>query len=408
MKFIYKSGILFLTFLVLLASGAKAQVNLSKVNLAYKYDRSAPMQLKHKVAMANDSAYIFLKITTAIGSLEDYKVDYAIKNGYDDGAALFVDSLAVSQHLVARDGNHHYLEFRLPVSAENQLMLMGLTTGQGDTYYFDVPLQGEKDFPKTSLMVMESSRNLPIFNDYIHEQDSFRIVSFHENTDEAHVFYYGREFTPAAPPMATSSGPVEKQMEIDSIFTVSAGDKIAFPQWGLYFIQEDSSSLEGISIRIMDNYYPQMARVENITDPLIYISTAKEIGKLKDAEEVKKAMDRYWLEMTNSPERAKNIIRDYFKQVEQANALFTNYKEGWKNDQGMILMVFGTPDEVYMDENAEEWIYNKTAMMSRIRFTFAKVKNIFTNQHFNLIRNRNYDNEWFRMVDLWRKGRQDI
>ncbi len=403
----HKISFFALIILIFDLSVLKAQVQLSRQNVFYQYDLTTPVQVQHKIAVGNDSAYVYVKITTPSKASEAYTISYALKESYDGENSTLKGIVGVNDQIAAEGANAFY-KIVIPSTGGNAFVLLTITNNAGETYYFDMPIRHEKDFPKTSLLVMEAQREIPVFDDYIHENDRFRVVSFGKEVQQVHFFHYGTAFSPALPPMATSAGKVQKDMTIDSTFSFSTRNTIAIQKRGLYFIQEDSTSLEGISIRVTDRYFPQIARVEEITDPLIYISTAKEIRKLKSAEEIKKGMDRYWLDMTGSPERAKNIIKDYFTQVAKANHLFTTYKEGWKTDQGLVLMIFGNPDEVYKTENAEEWIYNKSALMSKIRFTFAKVKNIFTNQHYDLIRNQSYDKEWFRMVDMWRKGRQEI
>ena len=105
-------------------------------------------------------------------------------------------------------------------------------------------------------------------------------------------------------------------------------------------------------------------------------------------------------------ERAKEIIRNYYQQVEKANILFTNYKEGWKTDQGMVYIIFGLPTSVNESQETEEWIYNNETL--KVKFTFDKLGNLFTDKHYDLVRKENYDKVWFRMVDSWRKGRSEI
>jgi GWxTD domain-containing protein len=208
--------------------------------------------------------------------------------------------------------------------------------------------------------------------------------------------------------MALRGGQVDRELNIDSTVTVNTNERIRLNKTGLYFIQQDSTTLEGISVLVTDPYFPQFVKAETLIEPLVYISTGRESKRIKDAENKKKAMDTYWLDLTKSPERAKNIIREYFQQVTEANYLFTTYKEGWKTDQGMILQLFGKPDGVYLNGESEEWVYQRKGAMSRIKFNFVKVKNFFTDHHYELVRNPSYDREWYRTVDLWRKGRQEI
>jgi GWxTD domain-containing protein len=140
---------------------------------------------------------------------------------------------------------------------------------------------------------------------------------------------------------------------------------------------------------------------------LRYFSTRSEWDKLNTAINKKDALDNYWLSIFRSSEMAKSVIRNYFDQVEEANSLFTNYKEGWKTDMGMVFIIMGPPDEVFRNQAKEEWIYQKTEDLPKMKFTFEKINNIFTDNHYVLIRNADYRNEWYRAVEMWRKGRYE-
>src|SRR5690606_19887565 len=117
----------------------------------------------------------------------------------------------------------------------------------------------------------------------------------------------------------------------------------------LYFVQDDTTIFNGIAFRLVPSYYPDYKKAEELVLPLIYISTKSEMARLSKSKDVKKALDKYWLDLINNPGRARNIIKSFYDQIESANHFFTTYKEGWKTDQGMIYALYGPPDEVYFD-----------------------------------------------------------
>ena len=123
-----------------------------------------------------------------------------------------------------------------------------------------------------------------------------------------------------------------------------------------------------------------------------------------EAENKKLALDQYWINMTKDEEKAKSLIREYFRQVEFANILFSDFKQGWMTDRGMIYIVMGPPQEVYFNSDRETWIYDGMNSNSKINFTFARVKNILTPNYYVLNRSRAYQPEWFKGITLWRSG----
>jgi hypothetical protein len=96
-------------------------------------------------------------------------------------------------------------------------------------------------------------------------------------------------------------------------------------------------------------------------------------------------------------------MRNYFKRVEAANQYFSSYKEGWKTDRGMIYIIYGIPDEVYLFEDREVWEYKNEDFKER--FQFVKSATIFDPENYVLIREKSFTNDWYNMIDLWRKAR---
>ena len=135
-----------------------------------------------------------------------------------------------------------------------------------------------------------------------------------------------------------------------------------------------------------------------------YISTRREHEALKEAEDKKQALDLYWFNLTKEEESSRKIIREYFKQIEFANILFTDFKEGWKTDRGMVYTVMGPPNEVVFRLNGEVWSYLPENSNSKITFTFARVKNILTPNYYVLNRSRALQPEWFKSITQWRNA----
>ena len=381
----------------------------SSVNVSYVYDPVAPVQLDARVAM-NDQreATVFLRVTDR-QSDQAPTLRYAVHSDYQITSVLDSGQVSASQ-MVKQEGEQFYYRFTLPVTDDSHFLFVFVSTSaQGnETYRFDITLNSEQNFPLTDLLLMRPDEDIPIFQDYLPTKAPFRLVSYYGSASTAYLYYYRHDFEPNPPPMSSGGAEVQPSLTIDSLFAAPLDEVLRFEQKGLYFVQLDTTSLYGISFRIEDQYYPRLARVETVVPPLRYISTSDEMKKLENAEETKQNLDDYWVKMARSQERAKAIIRDYFRQVTQANRLFTSYKEGWKTGQGMVYTLYGPPDAVYRDVDKETWIYNEDRNLVDLSFTFAKVKNIFTHQYYNLVRDENYKRFWYRNVDLWRKGGKEI
>lgn len=216
------------------------------------------------------------------------------------------------------------------------------------------------------------------------------------------VSYYNDNFPAALPPFTEAQGRVSQGMKTDSTFVLPAGQEMGFSSTGLYLVQTDTNATEGMAFRVEDDY-PRLAKVPSLAGPLMYICTKQEYDRLALAKNDKKSFDRVILGITNDTDRARKLIRNYFRRVEVVNQYFTSYKEGWKTDRGMIYIIFGLPDEVFKFSDREVWSYKNERY--KITFNFAKSSSIFDPENYVLIREKKYQETWYEVIDLWRSAR---
>lgn len=404
-------GMLAALILIMGSVGAQSQQesSLSSTNVSYVYDPVVPVRLDARVAISEQQeATVFLRVTDR-QSQQAHTLRYEVRSDYQIASVLDSGQLSASQ-LIKQEGEEYYYRFTLSVTDDSHFLFVFVSAPAqaSAAYRFDITLNSEQNFPLTDLLLMRPNEDLPIFQDYLAAETPFRMVSYYGSDSSAYLYYYSHNFEPNPPPMSSGGAEVQPALTIDLLFAAPLDEVVQFAEEGLYFVQLDTTSLYGISFRIEDQYYPRLTQVEAIVPTLRYISTSDEMKKLENADEPKQSLDDYWIKMARSQERAKGIIRTYFRQVTQANQLFTNYKEGWKTGQGMVYTLYGPPDAVYRDVDKETWIYNEDRNLVDLSFTFAKVKNIFTHQYYNLVRDDNYKRFWYRNVDLWRKGSKEI
>jgi len=241
----------------------------------------------------------------------------------------------------------------------------------------------------------------PVMSTYTQVNKPIQIRGF-EPGAQLTVSYYKSEFPAAAPAFSTALARVPATLKPDSLFTVSEADLLFLQQKGLYLVQSDTASSKGLAFRIEDDY-PKLNKLESLVGPMIYICTNPEYQRLQAAGSDKTQFDKAILSITGSTDRARTFMRNYFRRVEQANVYFSSYKEGWKTDRGMIYIIFGPPEQVFLVGNREVWEY-KNAYYSG-SFTFVKSSTLFDPENFVLIRDKKYSDNWYNMIDLWRKAR---
>jgi GWxTD domain-containing protein len=388
-------------------SYGQSKTGFTAKNLSYYYYPGAEIKLDYNVSRNGNHALVYLNINSLEGIIlkDNYILSYELKKDYQTEEPLLSDTIPY-QSIVFQNKNQFvfHLDLNLPMAAE--LLLVHVANQHNKmTYSFDIPLQNEFIFPRANLVIKKDG--LPLFNKYITERDSieFSMLGGNNNNENIFAYYYNTDFSAADPPMAIQTQRVKENMDIDRIIPLPLDGKSHLDQQGLYFIQKDTNTNIGLSVMVEDIFYPRLAQIDDVTGPLIYITTRAERERLTRSTDRKKEMDRFWLNLTKSPDNARNLIRNYYQRVRQANYHFTGYKEGWKTDQGMIFILFGPPDEVYRDEEKEEWVYQKVEDLPKLSFSFMKVKNIFTDNHYVLVRSKEYERHWYRIVDMWRKGR---
>lgn len=385
------------------------QADLSKTNVSHVYDLEAPVVINSRVAMGENEAIVFLQAVNQTGS-ELPPLQYEVRADYQTETVLTTQSLTEDQ-LIKQEERVSYYRFPVPLQDNANYVFIYLTiniAGAELPLRYDISLNTDRDFPLSHLLLMRATEDIPIFENFIPQNELVRVVSISEPDSAAYAYFYDHDFELNPPPMGSTGSEVQSNLTVDSLFQFPLNSPFSFDREGLYFAQLDTTSLSGISFRVENHYYPRLVSIADVAGPLRYISTAEEIEELRNGNEPKLAMDNYWMKMTRSQSRAKIIIRDYFRQVTQANQLFTTYKEGWKTGMGMIYTLYGKPNDVYRDDDKEVWIYAADNNLVNMSFTFMKVRNIFTDQHYNLMRDEEYKRFWYRNIDLWRKGRKTL
>lgn len=162
-------------------------------------------------------------------------------------------------------------------------------------------------------------------------------------------------------------------------------------------------------LSVKSDTYPQVATLDDLIDALAYIAYNNEIEHIKSADtntEAKRRFDAFWAMRAPNRNVAANLIKLYYGRVEEANLLFTGYKEGWKTDRGMVYVVMGPPLYVDRRVESETWHYSYGDRDPANSYQFEKVRSLHQGGFDNYILQRRpyYQHEWTRAVDLWRRG----
>jgi GWxTD domain-containing protein len=382
------------TIIFLLLSLTLYSQPLRDINYVYLYGVGEPFTFKLK-PVKNESGFTILyslQSGDTAGVAREYSVQW-------EGRAQLSDQEGAPLSFVSNEMKPGAAGFKgiatLPLADAPKYVVARVTKNSAKrAWLFYTPLESTQ--PVGNYFIRHSEA---VLTPFIHTNETVRPG---DDRGPWVVSYYNDEFPAAAPPFSEVQARVSKAMQSDSTFHLPSGSDVSFAMKGLYLIQKDTSSLDGFAFRAEEDY-PQYTNLTNLAGPLIYICTKQEYDRLALAKGNKKAFDRVILNMASDPERAKRLMRSYFRRVELANQYFTSYKEGWKTDRGMIYIIFGVPNEVYKFSDREVWRYDNEQIKKT--FNFSKSTSLFDPDNYVLIRENKYKDDWYEVIDLWRNAR---
>lgn len=379
----HQQRVALLIFMFCLASVSHA-LDISKVNLNFQYDIYAQLSFRHRVVQSGPNVQVYFKIST--DTLTDWQASFLIQEkyaspGHDTLRNLSIDTLRIG----LSDG---YFRLNLPKTAKGLLLITMADLDRGLYQIQDVVISSPVGYPA---ILPVNEEGLPILTNYI-TSETVRIA---DTGNPLHAFSYRDDFGSADPPMGAMK-PIAPSLSIDSSFYFQ--DSLGMETFKFYLIQEDTLDDKALTLLRCPSYYPEYKRLDELMGPLTYITTPSEIKSILDSKD-KKAFEKFWINTYGTKFRAKNAIRIFYNQVENANALFTDYKQGWKTDRGMIFIIFGKPDQVFRNERTEVWKYKEGP-----EFEFIRISTLFTPSMYTLKRDREYEKLWYSQVGDIRKG----
>ncbi len=157
--------------------------------------------------------------------------------------------------------------------------------------------------------------------------------------------------------------------------------------------------------------YPRLTEVDDLISSLTYIASDRELEIVRMGTsnlERRRNFDAFWGNLFNDRHAASSVVRHYYERVEQANLLFTSYKEGWKTDKGMVYVLFGSPEFVESRPDAETWYFDLSSRGGLSTFVFDRASFYSNNQtpfeNWVLQRSNSYEALWRRAIRRWREG----
>jgi GWxTD domain-containing protein len=403
---------LIIFFYLLWACNGRNKMISYEVSYVYHQEKTL---FKSRTLATDDSLIIYIELinpilfsTTSIEEFKNnYKLNYYISTTDPNPLVVASDSIGYNKIKLAKFENDFYLTLsiaKIPSIKQAVFTLDRIDLARNRTESNDLLIDFQMIENQKNFLLYDQSTNHPILENFVATKDSIKVMHGHKSTDQDVIMYYtNQQLPPAIPPHREADSSSFAFPKMDSSFQIRAENYFTLPNEGLYVLKEDSSQMVGVPILVKGNKYPKLTKPGEMIEPLIYITTRTDFKKIKSSSDPKATLDSFWINIGGTKDYSRALIKSYYEKVEYSNKVFTNFKEGWKTDRGMIYIVFGKPDQVYKNGDTEEWYY-ENIMTHMVSFTFINKKINFTSDNYILVRNPLYEKFWYSAIEKWRNG----
>ena len=364
--------------------------SISEVFVEIKNDN-----LIYKRTDTSNAFYAELKVTYALCTNEDCKKVIDTSSFYllDEEATehVPVKSLVNSFKIHARFGNTYYLKIET-------IDLNRKTTNKA------ILKINKLDYLNGQNFLMQTA-GAPVYKNSFIKNQHIAINNNNPLIKTLQVYCYTSDAKAALPPFSNKT--ILAFNQADSTFELQGNNGRFFltaPERGFYFVKADVNSNIGFCVYTYDVAFPAISSSYDMIQSCRYMMYKEEYDSCLNAADKKQAIDKFWLNIGGSHERAREILKKYYGRVKEANKLYSSYMEGWKTDRGMISIIFGEPTNVYKSLKDEIWVYGIESNPSTLRFIFKKTQIPFSDNDYVLERSDFYKDAYFQAVDYWRQG----
>lgn len=363
------------------------------------YVRAFPSELRFSPATESAEIRALFSIRYRLIRLDEPGVPGAV-----------VDSASITYKLAAQDEKKpaFFAALTIPISAGQRYLLRleshDLNRGSIGLEYLYVDKTNV--FNADNFKIVSLQTGYPKFMRFFLPGEKFNIRYRDPSVDSIYVDFFTLYSELPRPPVTAS---IEYTLSYtpDTTFVFPLVDTAYYDlrQEGMYLVRVDHSKEEGLSLFNFGSSFPEVKTTDELLEPLFYLATLAEYRDLRKEPNRKLAVDNFWLKMGNSVEKSRELIRVYYNRVVYANLYFTTNKEGWKTDQGMILILFGPPSRIQMTETGERWFYFARRSSNPVEFRFDRKPDVFSTQNLEWVRTTESQMFWNDAVRSWRSGK---
>ena len=364
----------------------------------------------------DDSSTIFFRVfssellVTRSKINTPFIIDVQVKASVMDPAGVVRDTLSVSFREASIDRPGWLLgSLVVPMSEGSWNLLVEFTdVSRNLTQPTFVSCDKKSTFSAQNYLLTDNETREPVFNGFMNAGSRARIYSARNMANDSPTLSRINAEIKLPPPPFSTNAPEQPGLSGAQLLMPSRQTDGSFMfdvESGLYFFTHDSSKRMGLTIKTGSVYFPKVKDNSSLEWPIRFVMTKAEHEEIMKSNYSKALIDQFWIECGGSKDHARELIRIFYKRVEEANFYFSTYTEGWKTDRGMIHLLFGNPTQVVRSAEGEVWNYGEESQAAILTFSFRKMESPFSSNLFILDREPGYKPYWERMVQSWRSGK---
>lgn len=366
---------------------------------------------------SEDSSTLYFRIFssellyTRAGLNTPFTTNLKLKATVSDANGLINDSLSVQLHERVKDRQGWLLgSMRIGMKPGNWNLLIEFTdVTRNLTQPSFIAADKTSSLTAQNFLMQKYESGEPVFGGFVTPGQKLEVKSARNSKLEAKpaLWHFNEDvklppppFSPNAPEQPTLDG--AKAVTVKSDTSGSCSFEVV---GGLYFLTYDAARKSGLCIKTSGTHFPRVKEVSALQWPLRFITTKTEHEEIVKNAYPKAVIDRFWIECGGGKDHARELIRVFYRRVEEANYYFSSYTEGWRTDRGMIHLLFGNPNQIVRTSQGEVWNYGEDQSAALLSFNFRKVESPWSNNVYILEREPGYKPYWERMVQTWRSGK---
>lgn len=318
-----------------------------------------------------------------------------------DTANILCDSATIKYEINDYSSFSNNFSVKLNKKSEYRLTIFIFDNNRQFSQRIVSLLNNKKELSLNDFLLIDEKENIK-HNKYVETNGKYIIIS--RKNLKLKVNYYSKKEYLLNPPYQININKTITNIP-DTTFSYMSNDTLVFNHSGNYVFCDETTNQVVFNIISETNKYPNITTLHEMIDPLYLFTSIKIVNQIKLTEDVKTALDKYWLSLSKSQNLTKEQIRVFYRRVELANTYFTEGEEGWKSDRGMIYVIFGAPSVINLSDEGEEWYYGQDPNVAALLFVFEKIVSPNTITKFRLIRDNAYQPTWGQAISVWKKGR---